>query len=28
MANAIHVERIQQDFFLGHQIVPRSGGFS
>ncbi len=33
MPDAIHVERIEQDFFLwvyrqAHQIVPRSGGFS
>jgi hypothetical protein len=28
--DAIHVERVEQDllFRVGHQMVPRSGGFS
>ncbi|MNM85786.1 hypothetical protein D3C81_979210 [compost metagenome] len=28
VANAVHVEGIEEDFLLGHQMVPRSGGFS
>ncbi len=28
VANAVHVERIEQNLFLAHQMVPRSGGFS
>ena len=28
MPDAVHVEGIEQDLFLRHQMVPRSGGFS